>query len=113
MQSKIKGGNNMSEITITSANFETEVLQSDIPVLVDFWASWCGPCKMLAPTIAEIAKEQEGKVKVGKLNIDDDASIAIRYGIVSIPTVVLFKNGEVAGKSVGFVPKSEIEAMLK
>ena len=103
----------MSEITITSANFESEVLQSDMPVLVDFWANWCGPCKMLAPTIAEIAKEYEGKVKVGKLNIDDDTSIAIKYGIASIPTVVLFKNGEVADKSVGFVPKAEIEAMLK
>ena len=103
----------MAEVTITSANFESEVLQSDIPVLVDFWASWCGPCKMLAPTIAEIAKEYEGKVKVGKLNIDDDASIAIKYGIASIPTVVLFKNGEVADKSVGYVPKATIEAMLK
>ena len=103
----------MAEVTITSANFESEVLQSDIPVLVDFWASWCGPCKMLAPTIAEIAKEYEGKVKVGKLNIDDDASIAIKYGIASIPTVVLFKNGEVADKSVGYVPKAAIEAMLK
>ena len=103
----------MSEITITSANFESEVLQSDMPVLVDFWASWCGPCKMLAPTISEIASEYEGKVKVGKINIDDDTAIAIKYGIVSIPTVVLFKNGEVADKSVGFVPKAEIEAMLK
>lgn len=103
----------MSEITITSANFESEVLQSDMPVLVDFWASWCGPCKMLAPTISEIASEYEGKVKVGKVNIDDDTAIAIKYGIVSIPTVVLFKNGEVADKSVGFVPKAEIEAMLK
>lgn len=103
----------MSEITITSTNFESEVLQSDIPVLVDFWASWCGPCKMLAPTISEIASEYEGKVKVGKINIDDDTAIAIKYGIVSIPTVVLFKNGEVADKSVGFVPKAEIEAMLK
>lgn len=103
----------MSAITITSANFESEVLQSDMPVLVDFWASWCGPCKMLAPTISEIASEYEGKVKVGKVNIDDDTAIAIKYGIVSIPTVVLFKNGEVADKSVGFVPKAEIEAMLK
>ena len=103
----------MSEITITNANFESEVLQSDIPVLVDFWANWCGPCKMLAPTIAEIAKEYEGKVKVCKLNIDDDASIAIKYGVVSIPTVVLFKNGEVTDKSVGYVPKANIEAMLK
>ncbi len=103
----------MSEITITSANFESEVLQSDIPVLVDFWASWCGPCKMLAPTIAEIAKEYEGKVKVGKINIDDDTAIAIKYGVVSIPTVILFKNGEVADKSIGFVPKAELEAMIQ
>ncbi len=103
----------MSEVILTQNNFEEEVLKSDIPVLVDFWASWCGPCKMLAPTIAEIAKEYEGKVKVCKLNIDDDSSIAIKYGIVSIPTVVLFKNGEVADKSVGFVPKAAIENMLK
>ena len=103
----------MSEVTLTQNNFEEEVLKSDIPVLVDFWASWCGPCKMLAPTIAEIAKDYEGKVKVCKLNIDDDSSIAIKYGIASIPTVVLFKNGDVADKSVGFVPKAVIENMLK
>ena len=103
----------MAEVILTQNNFEEEVLKSDIPVLVDFWASWCGPCKMLAPTIAEIAKEYEGKVKVCKLNIDDDSSVAIKYGIASIPTVVLFKNGEVADKSVGFVPKATIENMLK
>jgi len=103
----------MSEVILTQNNFEEEVLKSDIPVLVDFWASWCGPCKMLAPTIAEIAKDYEGKVKVCKLNIDDDSSIAIKYGIASIPTVVLFKNGEAADKSVGFVPKAIIENMLK
>lgn len=103
----------MSEVILTQNNFEEEVLKSDIPVLVDFWAGWCGPCKMLAPTIAEIAKEYEGKVKVGKLNIDDDTSLAIKYGIANIPTVVLFKNGEVADKSVGYVPKATIEAMLK
>lgn len=103
----------MSEIIITTENFEKEVLQSDIPVLVDFWAQWCAPCKMLAPTIAEIAKEYEGKVKVGKIDIDDYAPLAIKYGVASIPTVLLFKNGEVADKSVGFVPKASIEGMLK
>jgi len=103
----------MSEIILNKDNFESEVLKSDMPVLVDFWAAWCGPCKMLAPTIAELAEEYEGKVKVCKYNIDDDASIAIKYGVVSIPTLLLFKNGEVVDKSIGFVPKAEIEAMLK
>ncbi len=103
----------MSEIIITTENFEQEVLQSDIPVLVDFWAQWCAPCKMLAPTIAEIAKDYEGKVKVGKIDIDDYAPLAIKYGVASIPTVLLFKNGEVVNKSVGFVPKASIENMLK
>ena len=103
----------MSEIILNKDNFESEVLKSDMPVLVDFWAAWCGPCKMLAPTIAELAEEYEGKVKVCKYNIDDDASIAIKYGVVSIPTLLLFKNGEVVDKSVGFVPKADIEAMLK
>ena len=103
----------MSEIILNKDNFESEVLKSDMPVLVDFWAAWCGPCKMLAPTIAELAEEYKGKVKVCKYNIDDDASIAIKYGVASIPTLLLFKNGEVVDKSVGFVPKAEIEAMLK
>lgn len=103
----------MSEIIITTENFEKEVLQSDIPVLVDFWAQWCAPCKMLAPTIAEIAKDYEGRVKVGKIDIDQYAPLAIKYGVASIPTVLLFKNGEVMDKSVGFVPKSSIEGMLK
>lgn len=103
----------MAEIILNKDNFESEVLKSDIPVLVDFWAAWCGPCKMLAPTIAELAEEYNGKVKVCKYNIDDDASIAIKYGIASIPAVLLFKNGEVADKSIGFVPKANIEAMLK
>ena len=103
----------MAEIILNKDNFESEVLKSDMPVLVDFWAAWCGPCKMLAPTIAELAEEYKGKVKVCKYNIDDDASIAIKYGVVSIPTVILFKDGEVADKSIGFVPKVAIEAMLK
>ncbi len=103
----------MAEIILNKDNFESEVLKSDMPVLVDFWAAWCGPCKMLAPTIAELAEEYKGKVKVCKYNIDDDASIAIKYGVASIPTVILFKDGEVADKSIGFVPKAAIEAMLK
>lgn len=103
----------MAEIILNKDNFESEVLKSDMPVLVDFWAAWCGPCKMLAPTIAELAEEYEGKVKVCKYNIDDDASVAIKYGVASIPTVILFKDGDVANKTIGFVPKAEIEAMLK
>lgn len=103
----------MAELTLTTSNFEKEVLESDIPVLVDFWAGWCGPCKMLAPTIAEIAKEYEGKVKVGKVNIDEFAPLAIKYGVASIPTVILFKDGQAVDKSIGFVPKASIEDMLK
>ena len=103
----------MAEITLTTSNFEKEVLESDLPVLVDFSADWCGPCKMLAPTIEEIAKEYEGKVKVGKVNIDEFAQLAIKYGVASIPTVILFKDGQAVDKSVGFVPKANLEAMLK
>ena len=102
----------MAEITITKQNFENEVLNSDKPVLVDFWATWCGPCRMLAPVIEEIAAEYEGKVKVGKVNVDDEPDLAMKFKVVSIPTVVLIKNGEVVNSMVGYRPKSEIEQML-
>ena len=103
----------MSEIVLTNQNFEEEVTQSDIPVLVDFWAVWCGPCKMLAPIVEEIAREFEGKVKVGKVNVDDEPALAARFGISSIPTLILFKNGQQAAVSVGVRPKEELVQMLQ
>lgn len=103
----------MAEITITADNFEREVLQSGEPVLVDFWAGWCGPCKMLSPVLHEIAEEYAGTVKVGKINVDEQRELAMRFQVSSIPMLVLFKDGKVAAKSVGYRPKADIAAMLK
>ena len=102
----------MYEVILNKGNFENEVLKSDIPVLVDFWATWCGPCKMLAPTISKIAEEQAGKVKVCKLDVDEEPEIAVRYGIQSIPTLKVFVDGKEVATSIGVQPKSGIEAML-
>ncbi len=103
----------MAEIILTSDNFESEVIASEIPVLVDFWATWCGPCKMLGPVISQIADEYEGKVKVGKVNVDEEEELAAKYGIQSIPTVLLFKGGEVVEQSLGFKPKAFFEGLIK
>ena len=102
----------MSEVILTKENFETEVLNSDIPVLVDFWASWCAPCMMLSPVVAELAEELKGKVKVGKVNVDEQSVLAMQYRVASIPTLLLFENGKVVKNTVGFMPKSEIIAAL-
>jgi len=97
---------------ITSDAFETEVLKSETPVLVDFWAEWCSPCKMLGPTIDAIAGEYEGKLKVFKLDVDSEPGVAAKYGIMSIPTLIIFKNGEVAEQIVGLLPKPKIEEKI-
>ena len=103
----------MSTVKITTTNFEQEVLQSQIPVLLDFWADWCGPCRMAAPIIDEIAAETAGKVKVGKVNVDPDIELAQRYRIASIPTFLVFKNGELAEKAIGLQSKEDLVNLLK
>lgn len=103
----------MSTVKITTTNFEQEVLQSQIPVLLDFWADWCGPCRMAAPIINEIASETAGKVKVGKVNVDTDIELAQRYRIASIPTFLVFKNGELAEKAIGLQSKEDLMNLLK
>lgn len=98
----------MTEIHLTAENFEKEVLQSEIPVLVDFYAEWCGPCKMLSPVIDEIAKEYEGKAKICRVNVDEEMELAQQYRVMSVPTVLVFKNGQVSGTSIGYVGKEKL-----
>jgi thioredoxin 1 len=96
----------------TDANFEAEVLQSSTPVLVDFWAPWCGPCRMLAPSIEQLSTEYAGKVKIGKLNTDDNTDVAAKFGIRSIPTLLIFKDGQVVNQLVGALPKDKIAEQI-
>ena len=103
----------MSILHIHKNNFEAEVLKSDKPVLLDFFATWCGPCRMIAPAIAKIAEEYEGKVKVGKINVDDEPQLAAQFGIVSIPTVKVFRGGVCTATLVGLRSKAELEALIR
>jgi thioredoxin 1 len=100
-------------LTFSDANFDTDVLQSGVPVLVDFWATWCAPCKAIAPVVDAIAEEYEGKVKVGKVNVDENPATPSKYGVRGIPTVILFKEGKVVDQVVGAVPKAQLEALIK
>ncbi len=102
----------MAEITITGKNFEEEVLKSDKPVLLDFWATWCGPCRMVAPIVAEIAEENTS-IKVGKINVDEEEELAAAFRVSSIPTLVVMKNGKVTNAAVGYMPKNQILDLLK
>ena len=98
-------GDKIMEITLTSQNFKNEVLESKEPVLVDFWASWCGPCQMMGPVVSEIAKDKAGQIKVGKVNVDDESDLAQQYGIMSIPSFILFKDGKIEKSFVGATTK--------
>jgi len=102
----------MSEITLTESNFEEEVLKSDKPVLVDFWASWCGPCRMVGPAVAKLAENFEGKMKVGKINVDEQNKLASQYSVVSIPTLMIFKDGKVISQRLGAASYGTLEAYV-
>ena len=101
------------EITLTDQNFETEVLSSDLPVLVDFWAEWCAPCRAVEPIVAELAKDYEGKLKVGKLNVDENSKTAAKYNILSIPTLLIFKKGEVVKTIIGAQSKERFKQQIE
>lgn len=103
----------MATVKIDNSNFKSDVLDSDVPVVVDFWAEWCGPCKMIAPSLEEIATEMAGKVKVTKLNVDENQELAAQYGVRSIPTLMVFKNGEPAAVKIGALPKAALSDWIK
>ena len=102
----------MELVTITDDNFEQEVIKSDKPVLIDFWAAWCGPCRMIAPIVEELATEYDGKVKIGKLDVDSNQQTAIKFGVRSIPTILIFKDGQIKETIIGAVPKAQIVQRL-
>lgn len=103
----------MPEVVLNEQNFDQEVLKSEMPVMVDFWAVWCGPCKVLGPIVQELSSDYAGKLKVGKVNVDENNSLAMKYGVMSIPTLKFFKGGKVVGEMIGAAPKAALESELK
>ena len=103
----------MAQITLDEKNFDKEVLTSELPVMVDFWAIWCGPCKVLGPIVEELANDYSGKLKVGKVNVDENNNLAMRYNVMSIPTLKFYKGGKVVGELIGAAPKATVEAEIK
>ena len=102
----------MATIHVTKENFEAEVLQSNVPVLVDFWAPWCGPCKMVGPVMEQLSEEFAGKAKIAKIDVDSQGELAVRYNVMSVPTMIIFKNGEIVDQSIGALPKPHFVDML-
>jgi thioredoxin 1 len=109
----LRGEDMSSGIQITEANFQAEVIDSSIPVLLDFWAEWCPPCKMIAPHLDQLASEYAGKVKIGKVNVDEENKLATKHGVISIPTLVVYKDGTIVRQSIGALPKSGLENLFK
>mgnify|MGYP002627086605 CR=1 FL=1 len=103
----------MSEVTLTAENFDSQIQSAAVPMLVDFWASWCGPCRMLAPVLEDLAEDLGDAVLVGKVNVDDQPALAARFGVQSIPTVIAFKNGKECGRTIGVVPQAELEKLVQ
>ena len=103
----------MSTVHFSDASFKKEVLESELPVMVDFWATWCGPCKMIAPFVEELAKEYVGKMKIGKLNVDENPKVATQFGVMSIPTIIFFKKGKVMEQAVGALSKNDLKKKIE
>ena len=103
----------MAEIKVTKENFASEVLASEKPVVVDFWATWCGPCRMIAPVLEELAEKYEDKLTVGKVNVDEEMELAVKFSVASIPTLMVFKGGEMVAKTLGYMPLEKVEGWLK
>ena len=103
----------MATVKIDNSNFQSDVLGSSEPVVVDFWAEWCGPCKMISPALEEISEEMDGKVKIAKINVDENQELAVQYGVRSIPMLLMFKNGEIADQMIGVAPKAKLSDWIK